>query len=63
MPDRHVTKVNGGGSVRDCTKAGDHIMRDIIADWRRWTRAERIAGIAILSCAATAAALPYFIAV
>ena len=37
-------------------------MRDLRADWRRWSRLERIISIAIVTGAAASAALPYIVA-
>ncbi len=37
-------------------------MRDLIADWRRWTRTDRIVGLATLTGAMVVAALPYLLA-
>jgi hypothetical protein len=62
MPQRHVTITARGSSVRHHTSAEDPIMRDLIADWRRWTRAERFLGVMILGGGTTIAALPYFFA-
>jgi hypothetical protein len=34
-------------------------MRDLIADWRLWTRTDRIVGVITLAGAMVVAALPY----
>ena len=36
-------------------------MRDLRADWRRWSLIERIISIAIVASAAASAALPYIV--
>jgi hypothetical protein len=37
-------------------------MRDLIADWRRWTRTDRIVGSLTLVGAMVVASLPYLFA-
>ena len=37
-------------------------MRDLIADWRRWTWTDRAVGLATLTGATLVAALPYLLA-
>jgi len=59
MPHRHVTMMTNGASVGCQTTAKDQTMRDLIADWRRWTRTDRIVGVITLAGAMVVAALPY----
>jgi hypothetical protein len=37
-------------------------MRDLVADWRRWTKAERIIGPVVLGLATTVTAMTCFLA-
>ncbi len=37
-------------------------MRDLRADWRRWTQAERIFGVLVLAGFAASAAFPLLVA-
>ncbi len=37
-------------------------MRDLLADWRRWTRTDRIVGVVTMTGAAVVASLPYLLA-
>jgi hypothetical protein len=51
--------MTNGASVGHQTTAKDQTMRDLIADWRRWTRTDRIVGVITLASAMVIAALPY----
>jgi hypothetical protein len=62
MPHQHVTIATSSASVRDRAHAKEQTMRDLIADWRRWTRTDRIVGLATLTGATLVAALPYLLA-
>jgi len=62
MPHRHVTMATSSGSVRHQTNAKDQTMRDLIGDWRRWTRTDRIVGLVTLAGAMVVASLPYLFA-
>jgi len=62
MPHRHVTMATSSGSVSHQTNAKDQTMRDLIADWRRWTRTDRIVGLVTLAGAMVVAAVPYLFA-
>jgi hypothetical protein len=37
-------------------------MRDLMADWRRWTRTDRIVGLITLTGAMVVASVPYLFA-
>jgi len=62
MPHRHVTMATSGLSLKHRTNAEDQTIRDLIADWRRWTRTDRIVGVVTLAGGMVVAAVPYFFA-
>ncbi len=62
MPHRHVTMATSSGSVGHQTNAKDQTMRDLIGDWRRWTRTDRIVGLVTLAGAMIVASVPYLFA-
>jgi hypothetical protein len=62
MSHRHVTMATSSGSVRHQTNAKDQTMRDLIADWRRWTRTDRIVGLITLAGAMIVVSVPYLFA-
>ncbi len=51
-----------GLSLKHRTNAEDQTIRDLIADWRRWTRTDRIVGVVTLAGGMVVAAVPYFFA-
>jgi hypothetical protein len=63
MPHRHVTMATGSGTVGHQTTAKDQTMRDLLGDWRRWTRTDRVVGLVTLVGALAVASLPYLFAI
>jgi hypothetical protein len=53
----------GSGTVGHQTTAKDQTMRDLLGDWRRWTRTDRVVGLVTLVGALAVASLPYLFAI
>src|SRR5258707_403212 len=62
MPHRHVTAAARSGGVRLKTKdtyTENQTMRDLLADWRRGPRTDRIVGLVTLAGEMVVASRPY----